>query len=279
MPAWDEPAVTTAARRLRLVADPRRRRQGDGMRLGRGPGASLEFHDHRSYAPGDDLRHLDWSAYARSGQLMIRRQRKEVSPRLEVLLDVTASMAITPAKSALATALAALLASLAEREGGRPRLWALGGTAVPLAQDWRARLRQLTCQGGTLATANLAAGAERILVSDGLHAEGPVAIIRRLGTEAGSLAMVQVLTRAEFDPALDGAVRLVDVEGGEADLIIDAGVVAGYRQRLARLQDSWQTALRGRGAGLLTVVVEDGLDAALRRLVRGGLLIASGSAA
>lgn len=280
MPGWDEAAVATAAKRLRLVADPRRRRQGEGVRLGNGPGASLEFHDHRPYAPGDDLRHLDWSAYARSGQLMLRRQRKEVSPRVELLLDCSASMALSPAKAALATGLAALFATLAERDGGRPRLWALGAGTTLLCPGWRPRLASTACAGqaGLMAAPlpGLASGAERLLISDGLCPDGPAAVVRRLAGEAGSLALVQVLTRSELDPAVHGAVRLVDVEGGEADVVADAALLAGYRQRLARLQDGWRQTLHGRGAGLLTVVVEDGLDGAIRGLVRGGLLITTG---
>lgn len=278
MPAWDEAAVAATARRLRLVADPRRRRQGEGARLGAGPGASLEFHDHRPYSPGDDLRHLDWSAYARSGQLVIRRHRKEVSPRIEVLLDGSASMAVEPAKAALAAGLAALLATLAERDGGRPRVWALAAGPRLLSPDWRGGLRRLAADGaGGLACQPapvLSAGAERIVVSDGLCPEGPAAIVRRLGGEAGSLALVQVLTREELAPAEHGAVRLVDVEGGEADLVADAATVAGYRERLGRLQAAWSAALTGRGPPPCTVAVEDGFDAAVRRLVRGGILVA-----
>jgi uncharacterized protein (DUF58 family) len=277
MPAYEEAAVTAAAARLRLVADPRRRRQGEGARLGSGHGASLEFHDHRAYAPGDDLRHLDWSAYARSGQLMIRRHRKEVSPRLELLLDTSASMAIDPLKAGLAASLAALLATLAERDGGRPRLWTMGGTPRQLAAPWRPALRQSACAGAAGLAAHpgpaLAAGAERILVSDGLCPEGPAAVVKGLGREAGSLCLVQVLTRRELDPLAAGAVRLVDVEGGEADLVADAAAVAGYKQRLARLQAGWSSALHGRGAGVVTVVAEDGFDVAVRGLLRGGVVV------
>lgn len=279
MPAWDEAAVIGSARRLRLAADPRRRRMGEGARLGAGAGASLEFHDHRAYAPGDDLRHLDWSAYARSGQLVIRRHRKEVSPRIEILLDASASMAVDAAKMALASTLAALCATLAERDGGRPRLWGLSDAARTLGTDWRGGLRRLGCAGaaGPACPTALAPGAERILISDGLCQDGPAAIVRRLGAEAGSLCLVQVLTRRELAPAPLGAVRLVDVEGGEADLIADEGAVATYRERLNRLQAGWTTALSGRGAGLCTVTVEDGFDNAVRRMVRHSMLIATGN--
>ena len=52
-----------------------------GERLGSGTGSSLEFQDYRPYAPGDDLRHVDWAAYARSELLAVRLYREEVAPR------------------------------------------------------------------------------------------------------------------------------------------------------------------------------------------------------
>jgi uncharacterized protein (DUF58 family) len=146
MPAWDESAVAVHAARLRLAVDARRRR-GVGARLGQGPGASLEFHDHRAYTPGDDLRHLDWAVAARTDQLVLRRQRQEVSPRLELLVDGSASMALTPAKAALAAGIAALLAHLAEADGARPRLWWCGAQAQASESAWRTLLRQGICAG------------------------------------------------------------------------------------------------------------------------------------
>ena len=47
------------------LAAPRRSPQGTaGAQLGRLAGESMEFMDHREYQPGDDLRRLDWAAYA-----------------------------------------------------------------------------------------------------------------------------------------------------------------------------------------------------------------------
>jgi hypothetical protein len=141
MPAWDEAAVMAACKRVRLSVDPRRRRIGIGARLGAGAGSSLEFHDHRAYVAGDDLRHLDWSVYGRTEQLMLRRHRQEVSPRVEVILDVTLSMAITPDKLTLATNVAALLATLAEADGARPVVWLAHTHFQRLSGDWRSALR------------------------------------------------------------------------------------------------------------------------------------------
>jgi uncharacterized protein (DUF58 family) len=43
-----------------------------GSRLVNRPGSSLEFMDHREYQPGDDLRRIDWSAFARSDRLTLK---------------------------------------------------------------------------------------------------------------------------------------------------------------------------------------------------------------
>src|SRR5277367_6066984 len=91
-----------------------------GELLGRGTGSSLEFQEYREYLPGDDIRHVDWSAYARSDALMVRLYRDEISPRTEILLDASRSMtAGGEAKPRVARQLAALFALLCGRVGGR----------------------------------------------------------------------------------------------------------------------------------------------------------------
>ncbi|MBA2480654.1 MAG: DUF58 domain-containing protein, partial [Planctomycetes bacterium] len=224
MPAWDETQVAAAARRVRLSVDPRRRRHGQGVRLGAGPGASLEFHDHRPYVPGDDPRHLDWGVYARSEQLVLRRHRQEVSPRVEVILDGSASMAITPGKLALATAVAALVMTLAESDGARPTLWWCAETSRRLGRgnDWRTALRLSAATGAAGLESRpapaLSPGAERIIVSDGFCPGGGAAAVRTLGGGAGRICLLQIVTRDELAPSELGAVRLEDVEGGDADV-------------------------------------------------------------
>jgi uncharacterized protein (DUF58 family) len=273
---WPRTEVEAAAHRWRIASDPRRRRQGVGSQLGAGPGASLEFHDHRDYCPGDDTRHLDWQVYARSDQLVIRRHRQEVCPRVEVLLDASASMAIALDKAALAAGLAALFCTLAAAAGARPALWLMGDTSHGCCAAWPTALER----AGWLGAAGLFAqpvprfgrGAERILVSDGLAAEGGPAVVSRLGDGAGRLCLVQVLTRAEREPESAGAVRLEDVEGGASDTQVDDAACAAFRGRLARHQAEWDRALRGRGAGLVTIRVEDGFAAALLRLADHGLI-------
>jgi len=55
-------------------------------------GFSVEFSEHREYAPGDDLRHLDWVAYGRTDRFYIKQYEQETNLRAYILLDISASM-------------------------------------------------------------------------------------------------------------------------------------------------------------------------------------------
>jgi len=55
-------------------------------------GFSVEFTEHREYVPGDELRHLDWRAYARSDRYYIKLYAQETNLRATLMLDNSASM-------------------------------------------------------------------------------------------------------------------------------------------------------------------------------------------
>ena len=55
-------------------------------------GTSSEFFDFREYMPGDDLRRMDWNAYARLDKLYIREYMEEKAAVVSVLVDTSASM-------------------------------------------------------------------------------------------------------------------------------------------------------------------------------------------
>ncbi len=54
---------------------------------------SAEFADYRPYVPGDEIRALDWRAYARTDRDYIKLFRKETDMRCHILLDASRSMA------------------------------------------------------------------------------------------------------------------------------------------------------------------------------------------
>ncbi len=55
-------------------------------------GFSVEFAEHREYAPGDDLRHIDWRVFAKTDRYYIKQYEEETNLRSHILLDCSGSM-------------------------------------------------------------------------------------------------------------------------------------------------------------------------------------------
>jgi uncharacterized protein (DUF58 family) len=55
-------------------------------------GFAVEFATHREYAPGDDLRHIDWKVWSRSDRLYIKEYEEETNLKCTILLDASKSM-------------------------------------------------------------------------------------------------------------------------------------------------------------------------------------------
>ena len=55
-------------------------------------GSSLDFADHRAYQPGDDLRRIDWKAYARTDRFYVKEFEADTNAAVLFALDVTGSM-------------------------------------------------------------------------------------------------------------------------------------------------------------------------------------------
>ncbi len=63
-----------------------------GMHKSPHRGFSVEFAEHRQYVPGDEIRHINWKAYARSDRYYIKQYEEETNLRAYILLDCSASM-------------------------------------------------------------------------------------------------------------------------------------------------------------------------------------------
>jgi len=87
-----DPAVLASISNLELRA--RFAVEGFITGLHRSPfrGFSVEFSEYRRYQPGDDIRHIDWKLFARSGQHYIRQYEEETNVRCYILMDCSASM-------------------------------------------------------------------------------------------------------------------------------------------------------------------------------------------
>ena len=58
-------------------------------------GFSVEFAEHRSYEPGDEIRHIDWKLYGKTNRLYVKRYEEETNLRAHLILDTSKSMAYT----------------------------------------------------------------------------------------------------------------------------------------------------------------------------------------
>jgi uncharacterized protein (DUF58 family) len=55
-------------------------------------GFSVEFAQHREYVPGDDIKHIDWKVYGRTGRFYLKQYEEETNLVLWILLDTSESM-------------------------------------------------------------------------------------------------------------------------------------------------------------------------------------------
>ena len=55
-------------------------------------GFSVEFAQHREYVPGDDLKHLDWKVFSRTGRFYLKQYEEETNLACWLLVDVSESM-------------------------------------------------------------------------------------------------------------------------------------------------------------------------------------------
>ena len=251
-----------------------------GERLGKGTGASLEFQDRRLYQAGDDVRHVDWRAFARTDQVMVRLYREEILPRVEIVVDGSRSMAVEEAKAQRTTDLVALMARVAGRSGFHARV-ALAGerpeilTAGALASEGVSFDGSLPLQAALeLTLPLLRPGTIRVLVSDFLSLGDPVTWVRSLAARAGGLLLLQVLGEGDADPPRDQALRLTDAESGETlDVVLDARTVAAYFDRLGRLGRDLEEESRRVGGIFVALDTRESLERCCRgELSRSGVL-------
>src|SRR4051794_10302625 len=82
-------------------------------------GQSVEFAEHKEYAPGDEIRHLDWKAFGKFDKYYVKRFEHETNLRAVLVIDGSASMGYTSAaltKLEVAATLAGALGYLLVRQ-------------------------------------------------------------------------------------------------------------------------------------------------------------------
>jgi len=236
-----------------------------GMQMTASAGASLEFMDHREYEPGDDLRWIDWGAYARSDKLVIKLYRAEVTPHVEIVVDSSRSMSVVEEKAGAAQALAALFAQAASNSDFSHRVWTAGvvTTELPNGRETAENWPELAFDAPSAEEGLLAGNwvmkpqSLRVIISDLFWTADPDAVLAVLREAAAAVYVVQVISRLETEPPLQGSLCLVDMENGqERELYIDERALQRYHAAFLRHREQWYEACRHYGAVMAEVTAE-----------------------
>ena len=87
-----DPVVLAKVRSLELQARLIVEGYLSGMHKSPYHGFSVEFAQHREYVPGDDIKHIDWKVYGRTGRFYLKQYEEETNLVLWLLLDTSESM-------------------------------------------------------------------------------------------------------------------------------------------------------------------------------------------
>lgn len=251
-----------------------------GQRFGKGSGSSLEFQEFRDYQIGDDLRHVDWRVFARTKTLTTRLYREEISATVELVVDGSRSMAVSEAKASMTRTVAAFLAGAAQGESMLRAVLA-ADPPTPLAietlRDGQAKhfpFKGAAHLGQLPLKSFLRPGTVRILISDFLFPFQASELMKRLGAQASTLLVLQILAPEEWNPTNLGALRFTDVESQQTrDLTIDAHGIGRYRQRLQRLCDDLQAETKRAGGHYHRILAGASIqETVLQQLMPAGLV-------
>jgi len=274
-----EPADLELIRRLTLSVKRRAAGQATGEQRSPALGGGIEFADYREYAPGDDVRQVDWSVFLRFRKLLVKLCAEEKELTLVLLVDHSASMAYgQAAKFRQAQRMAAILGGIALASGNRAGVlaWGVelkeittplrGQRSVPLLAD---RIRRLEATGPGNPLGCVRQFASRygrrclaVLLSDLLHPDW-AALLAGLTASGCEAHLVHILAPEELEPPQRGEVTLVDQETAtEAALHLDGPLLDRYQSEL----QGWlsQVASQCRTTGLGYALVRS--DAPLPRV-------------
>ena len=247
-------------------------------------GFSQEFAEYRAYAPGDDLRHVDWNLFARTERCYLKRYRGETNSQLTILLDASNSMSYRShavSKMDYARYTAASLFYLAIHNQRDP------AGLIVFDDEVRNYIRPSTRQGQLH---RLLAGLEQaeprartnfakplahfqeflrrrgmvVVISD--FYESPETIVKTiepLRFHGSEVVLFHVLDPKEIRPELRGPAILVDLETEQRLEVIPDYVKGEYRRKMDSHLEQMSERTRAAGLDYHLLITNRPLDAAL----------------
>ena len=261
----------------------------DGLMVGIHPsqakGFSSEFEEHREYAQGDDIRHMDWKAYGKFDRYFIKEYREATNLRGHILLDGSASMGYASngwSKFDYGATLAASLAYLMLKQQDSvglitfsrkidrmiPPLAAPGHLFTILRELEETVPKGETAGGGILQ--ELAASIKRrgfiILISDLLdRAEEVLRGLKQLRSKGSDVIVFHLLDPDELDFPFQEPTLFEDLEEDLKILTDPQTIRSAYKQTVQSLVEGYRQSCASYRIDYSLFNTSMGLDRALMR--------------
>ena len=267
----------TAAARLRLPLRSRSWKGQAGEFAGSGTGSSLDFQDHRAYSPGDDPRHINWQAYARTGSYTMKLFREEVRPVVDLILDTSESMFFEERKATRTAEMFYFLTESCAAAGASLSIHIVRGDAnAPLdpatlrTHKWLETARSLPvadpATAPNLSKIPLRSNAIRVFLSDLLFSGDPEPVLRHLGQRHGSIIVFCPFLESEARPDWSGNYEFIDPERrSRHPHRIEPVTLRRYLEAYSNHFALWKNATRRHQAAFARIPSEEGLVTALYR--------------
>lgn len=248
--------------RLSLAARKSIAGQTQGERRSPRRGQSVEFADFRPYTAGDDIRRIDWNAYARLEKFFIKLFVEEEDVTIHFIVDASRSMRWgDPNKLDYAIRTAGALGYVALCGLDRITALAVGAGRDGVFPPQRGKRQALAYFDYLQALANpsvnpaaaadparslrvYAAGVKQagpLLILSDLMDDGWLDGLRDLSARGFEISLIHILAPDEAEPVLEGDLKLLDAEGGAAvEITADYELLSRYRQNLG----TWQAGLK-----------------------------------
>ena len=246
-------------------------------------GFSVEFTDYRHYHPGDDIRHVDWKVYARSGEYFIKQYQDETNVRCHILLDCSASMAYGSESikkleygRTLAAALSYFMVGQRDAVGlitfddrlreYLPARYRRGHLMLIL----QALARVHPGEGTDLARpiSELALGLNRrsmaIVISDLLDDEAAIVRgLRHLRFKGNDVLVFHVMDNAELTFPFERIAEFEDAENHETLAVVPQSIRKAYLQEMEKFCGFYRQKCRASGIDYCLLNTAEPLDMAL----------------
>lgn len=254
---------------------------------GAGTGSSIDFQDHRAYVPGDDPRHINWQAYARTGNYSMKLYREEVRPVIDIILDASESMFFQTSKAARTAELFYFTTISAIQAGASIRIHILRGDnyrELPMdaitSHLWLKNVQTIPADKPSSPLAihkvPLRGNAIRLLISDLLFEGDPGPPLRHITHQQGKGILLVPFLQSEADPEWEGNYEFVDAElATHHPHRIEKSTLRHYRKAYQEHFTQWHTTARRYNTSLARVSADIDLLSALNQeaLSSGALVI------